>query len=57
MQRVVTHNIVVAMRSQAANQWQRQLATGPSRKTGAKSAIIPPAMVSDKKETCAPHNK
>ena len=45
MQRVVTHNIVVAMRSQAANQWQRQLATGPSRKTGAKSAIIPPAMV------------
>jgi len=48
-----TYSIVVAMRSQEANQWQRHVATGPSRKTGAKSAIIPPAMVSDKKETCA----
>ena len=40
------------MRSQEANQWQRHMATGPRRKTGAKSAMIPPAMVSDKKETC-----
>jgi hypothetical protein len=53
----VTHNIVVAMRSQEANQWQRHVATGPSRKTGAKSAMIPPAMVSDKKETCAPESR
>eukprot|EP00964_Phaeocystis_antarctica_P000807 scaffold436_cov62-Phaeocystis_antarctica.AAC.7 len=44
---------VVAMSSHEANKWQRQVTTGPSRRMGAKSAMMPPTIVNETKETCA----
>ena len=41
------------MSNHEANKWQRHVTTGPSRRIGAKSAIMPPRIVNDMKETCA----
>ena len=41
------------MSSHEANKWQRQVTTGPSKRMGAKSAMMPPRIVKDMKDTCA----